>query len=412
MKPLREPAFARLWIAAFFSETAEWMLQIALPVFVFQATGSAATTALSIVLGLVPAVLLSPVAGVIADRWNRRLVLCVVCAGQAFVALPLLFVASSGPVFVIYGVMAAQAGLASLFEPARNALVPELVPAGELIGANGLMSINGSVARLAGGWAGGLLLGFGGLGWVVVAYLGVLVIGSALLARPFRRVAAPKAAGPHEPVLRAWLDGLREIGREGRLRLAGVVVVLTSLAQGMFLVLFVVFVLDILDGTEGDVGLLRGVQALGGLAAGFAVATVARKVAPAALLGWGGLALGLLSAVIWNLPALTASLGVFIGLFGLVGAPGVLAGSGLLSMVQTAASSERSGRVLSTVFAGTAGFTALGALLTGWLLNVLGTGVLLNVQAGLHTVSALIVLAVSASGRLRGDAIPAVPRTG
>ncbi|WP_410598880.1 MFS transporter [Amycolatopsis sp. lyj-90] len=411
MKPLREPAFARLWTAAFFSETAEWMLQIALPVFVFQATGSAATTALSIVLGLLPAVLLSPVAGVIADRWNRRLVLCVVCAGQAFVALPLLFVASGGPVFVIYGVMAAQAGLASLFEPARNALVPELVAPDELIGANGLMSINGSVARLAGGWAGGLLLGFGGLGWVVVAYLGVLVVGSALLARPFRRVAAPKEAGPHEPVLRAWLDGLREIGREGRLRLAGVVVVLTSLAQGMFLVLFVVFVLDILNGTEGDVGLLRGVQALGGLAAGFAVATVARKVAPAALLGWGGLALGLLSAVIWNLPALTASLGVFIGLFGLVGAPGVLAGSGLLSLVQTTASPERSGRVLSTMFAATAGFTALGALLAGGLVSVLGTGVLLNVQAGLHVASAVTVLWVAASGRLRRDAVSAVPRS-
>ncbi|OXM54323.1 MFS transporter [Amycolatopsis alba] len=414
MKPLREPAFARLWIAAFFSETAEWMLQIALPVFVFKATGSAATTATSIVLGLVPAVLLSPVAGVLADRWNRRLVLCVVCAGQAFVALPLLFVASGGPVFVIYGVMAAQAGLASLFEPARNALVPELIAPDELIGANGLMSINGSVARLAGGWAGGLLLGFGGLGWVVVAYLGVLVIGSALLARPFRRAAAPIPAGPHEPVLRAWLDGLREIGREGRLRLAGVVVVLTSLAQGMFLVLFVVFVLDILNGTEGDVGLLRGVQALGGLAAGFAVATVARKVAPTALLGWGGLALGLLSAVIWNLPALTVSLplGVFIGLFGLVGAPGVLAGSGLLSLVQTTASPERSGRVLSTVFAGTAGFTALGALLAGGLVTVLGTGVLLNVQAGLHVASALTVLGVSASGRLRRDAILAVRRSG
>ncbi|MBB5858025.1 MFS transporter [Amycolatopsis umgeniensis] len=412
MKPLREPAFARLWIAAFFSETAEWMLQIALPVFVFQTTGSAATTALSIVLGLLPAVLLSPLAGVVADRWNRRLVLCVVCAGQAFVALPLLFVASGGPVYVLYGVMAAQAGLASLFEPARNALVPELVAPDELIGANGLMSINGSVARLAGGWAGGLLLGFGGLGWVVVAYLGVLVVGSALLARPFHRVAAPVAAGPHEPVLRAWLDGLREIGREGRLRLAGVVVVLTSLAQGMFLVLFVVFVLDILDGTEGDVGLLRGVQALGGLAAGFAVATVARKATPAALLGWGGLALGLLSAVIWNLPALTVSLGVFIGLFGLVGAPGVLAGSGLLSLVQTTASPERSGRVLSTMFAGMAGFTALGALLAGGLVSVLGAGVLLNVQAGLHVASAVTVLCVSASGRLRRDAVSAVPRSG
>ncbi|MEV6913156.1 MFS transporter [Amycolatopsis sp. NPDC051071] len=412
MKPLREPAFARLWVAAFFSETAEWMLQIALPVFVFQSTGSAATTALSIVLGLVPAVLLSPVAGVLADRWNRRLVLCLVCAGQAFVALPLLFVASGGPVFVLYAVMAGQAGLASLFEPARNALVPELVAPDELIGANGLMSINSSVSRLIGGWAGGLLLGFGGLGWVVVAYLGVLVIASALLARPFRRVASPVAAGPHEPVLRAWIDGLREIGRDGRLRLAGVVVVLTSLAQGMFLVLFVVFVLDILDGGEGDVGLLRGVQALGGLAAGFAVATIAHKVAPAALLGWGGLALGLLSALVWNLPALTMSLGVYIGLFGLVGGPGVLAGSGLLSLVQTAASPERSGRVLSTMFAGTAGFTALGALLTGALMSVLGSGVLLNLQAGLHVVSGLIVLGVLASGRLRRDAVLAVPRSG
>ncbi|WP_410657779.1 MFS transporter [Amycolatopsis sp. lyj-112] len=411
MKLLREPAFARLWIAAFFSETAEWMLQIALPVFVFQATGSAATTALSIVLGLLPAVLLSPVAGVIADRWNRRLVLCVVCAGQAVVALPLLFVASGGPVVVLYVVMAGQAALASLFEPTRNALVPELVARDELIGANGLMSINGSVARLAGGWAGGLLLGFGGLGWVVVAYLGVLVIASALLARPFERAAAPAPSGPHEPVLRAWLDGLREIGRDGRLRLAGVVVVLTSLAQGMFLVLFVVFVLDILDGSEGDVGLLRGVQALGGLAAGFAVATFARKVAPAALLGWGGLALGLCSVLIWNLPALTASLGVYIGLFGLVGAPGVLAGSGMLSLIQTAASPERSGRVLSTMFAGIAGFTALGALLTGGLMSALGAGVLLNLQAGLHVVSALIVLGVMASGRLRQDAVLAVPRS-
>ncbi len=412
MKPLREPAFARLWIAAFFSETAEWMLQIALPVFVFQATGSAATTALSIVLGLVPAVLLSPVAGVLADRWNRRLVLCVVCAGQAFVALPLLFVASGGPVSVLYAVMAAQAGLASLFEPARNALVPELVASDELTGANGLMSVNSSVSRLVGGWAGGLLLGFGGLGWVVVAYLGVLVIAAVLLARPFRRVAAPVAAGPHEPMLRAWIDGLREIGRDGRLRLAGVVVVLTSLAQGMFLVLFVVFVLDILDGTEGDVGLLRGVQALGGLAAGFAVATIARKVAPAALLGWGGLALGLLSALVWNLPALTASLGVYLALFGLVGGPGVLAGSGLLSLVQTAVSPERAGRVLSTMFAGTAGFTALGALLTGALMDVLGPGVLFDLQAGLHVASALIVLGVLASGRLRRDAVSAVPRAG
>jgi Na+/melibiose symporter-like transporter len=383
------PAFARLWVAAFFGETAEWMLQVALPVYIFQRTGSAATTALSIVLGLLPAVLLSPVAGVVADRWNRRAVLFGVCCGLAVVAVPLL--ASPG-VTVVYAVMAVQAALASVFEPARNALVPELVGVEEVTGANGLMSVNGSVARLAGGWAGGALLGFGGLTDVITGYLVVLVVAAALLAKPFRRVAAPAPAAPREPVVRAWLDGLRELTHNRRLARPGLALVLTSLAQGMFLVLFVVYVLDVLGGSEADAGLLRGVQAIGGLAAGFAVATVARRVAPVALLGWGALGLGLLSAVIWNLAPVTTALGVFAGLFALAGAPGVAVGAGTLSEIQRAVAPERAGRVLSTTFAAMATFTTVGALLAGALVATTGAAVLLDVQAGVYVVAGLLML--------------------
>ncbi|SEF22218.1 Predicted arabinose efflux permease, MFS family [Amycolatopsis pretoriensis] len=384
------PAFARLWVAAFFGETAEWMLQVALPVYVFQRTGSAATTALSIVLGLLPAVLLSPVAGVVADRWNRRAVLFGVCCGLAVVAVPLL---ASPSVTVVYAVMAAQAALASVFEPARNALVPELVGVEEVTGANGLMSVNGSVARLAGGWAGGALLGSGGLSHVMTGYLAVLAVAAALLAKPFRRVSAPAPAAAPEPVVRAWLDGLRELTRNHRLRRTGLALVVTSLAQGMFLVLFVVYVLDVLGGSEADAGLLRGVQAIGGLAAGFALATVARRVAPAALLGWGALALGLLSAVIWNLAAVTTALGVYVGLFVVVGAPGVAVGAGVLSEIQSAVAPERAGRVLSTAFAAIALGTTAGALLAGALVATTGLAVLLNVQAGVYVLAAIIVLA-------------------
>ncbi|MEV6443763.1 MFS transporter [Amycolatopsis sp. NPDC051716] len=383
------PAFARLWVAAFFGETAEWMLQVALPIYVFQRTGSAATTALSIVLGLLPTVLLSPVAGVVADRWNRRAVLFGVCCGLAVVALPLL--AEPG-VTVVYAVMAAQAACASVFEPARNALVPELVGVAEVTAANGLMSVNGSVARLAGGWAGGALLGFGGLTDVITGYLAVLVVAAALLAKPFRRVAAPAPAAPREPVVRAWLDGLRELTHNRRLARPGLALVLTSLAQGMFLVLFVVYVLDVLGGSEADAGLLRGVQAIGGLAAGFAVATVARRVAPVALLGWGALGLGLLSAVIWNLAPVTTALGVYAGLFALAGAPGVAVGAGTLSEVQRAVAPERAGRVLSTTFAAMATFTTVGALLAGALVATTGAAVLLDVQAGVYVVAGLLML--------------------
>ncbi|MEU4247315.1 MFS transporter [Amycolatopsis sp. NPDC026612] len=383
------PAFARLWAAAFFGETAEWMLQVALPLHVFQRTGSAATTALSIVLGLLPAVLLSPVAGVVADRWNRRAVLFGVCCGLAVVALPLL--AEPG-VTVVYAVMAAQAALASVFEPARNALVPELVGVADVTAANGLMSVNGSIARLAGGWAGGALLGFGGLADVITGYLAVLAVAAALLAKPFRRVTAPAPVPAREPVVRAWLAGLGELTRDRRLWRTGFALVLTSLAQGMFLVLFVVYVLDVLGGSEADAGLLRGVQALGGLAAGFALATVARRVAPAALLGWGALGLGLLSAVIWNLAPVTTALGVYVGLFAVAGAPGVVVGAGVLSEIQRAVAPERAGRVLSTTFAMVATFTTAGALLAGALVAVTGPAALLDVQAGVYVFAGAVVL--------------------
>ncbi|MDQ3790936.1 MAG: MFS transporter, partial [Actinomycetota bacterium] len=113
----------RLLLASLCSETAEWMLQIALPVLVFQATGSAASTALMMVLGLLPMVLLSPVTGLAADRVHRPRLLLVVCLGQAVVAAPLL--ADDAMCWVV---MALQTSLAAFFEPARNALVADLVP--------------------------------------------------------------------------------------------------------------------------------------------------------------------------------------------------------------------------------------------------------------------------------------------
>jgi MFS family permease len=169
-------------------------------------------------------------------------------------------------------------------------------------------------------------------------------------------------------------------------------VVFTSVAQGMFLVLFVVYVLDVLGGSEADTGLLRGVQAIGGLAAGFALATVARRVAPAALLGWGSIALGLVSAVIWNLWLVTTSLGLYVGLFVLVGAPGVAAGAGVLSEMQSAVAPERAGRVLSTAFAAIATFTTVGALLAGTLVATTGPALLLNIQAGVYVLAGVLML--------------------
>jgi MFS family permease len=374
----------RLWVASLFAEVAEWMLQVALPVYIYQATGSASSTALTMAAGVLPMVLLSPVAGVLADRWDRQRVLWCVCLAQAAVVVPLLAGARDMP--MIYLAMAAQSGLASLYEPTRNALLPALAGPGRITAANGMMGVNSSVSRLAGSSLGGLVLGLYGLGWVLAGYVAALVVAAVLLLPRFGVHTQPSS----EPMFTAWLDGLAEFRREPRLRVVALTLVLCSLAQGMFLVLFVVFVTGPLRGGETEVGLLRGVQAIGGLAAGGLIATVARRLAPRSLLGGGGLVLGLLSLLIWNMPALTTTGGLYVVLFAVSGAPAVFLNAGLLSVLQTATTPHHTGRVMATAFGAMAAFQVAGMLTAGALAGTWSLTWLLDIQAALIITGGLI----------------------
>ena len=125
--PLRTPAFVRLWIAGFISETGDWVLLVALPVFVYQLSGSAAATATTFVVALLPGLALAPLTGVLADRVDRRRLMLAVSLAQAAALLPLLAVHDAGDLVIVNLVTAVQSALAALFEPAKNALLPALV---------------------------------------------------------------------------------------------------------------------------------------------------------------------------------------------------------------------------------------------------------------------------------------------
>jgi MFS family permease len=135
--------------------------------------------------------------------------------------------------------------------------------------------------------------------------------------------------------------------------------------------------------------LLRGVQAIGGLVAGMLIATVASRAAPATLVAAGTLTLGVASAVIWNLPALTTDTLVYLVLFGAVGAPGVFLSAGALTIIQSAAEPGRAGRVLSSTFAGMAAGQTVGSLVVGTL-GAEHLTVLLDVQASLLLAAGVV----------------------
>ena len=401
------PAFRRLWAAGFVSELGDWVLRVALPVYVYGLTGSAAATAATFVIGLLPSLALAPVAGVLADRLDRRHVMVAVSLAQAAVLAPLLAVDGPEQLWILNAVTAAQAALAALFEPARHALVPALVEPERLPAANGLIGLGENLARLAGAALGGILLAAGGLPAVLLADAVSFALAALLLARPLGAAAAA-ARGAAAPVLRSWLEGLRAIRDRPALRSLSGVVALMALSQGIFVVLFVVFVTDRLGGGEAEVGVLRGVQAVGGLLGGVLAGALARRLGAARQLALALPAFGAVAALAWNGPLLTTAFAYYLAVFALAGVPGVLATAAMFSIIGRDAEAGARGRVLSSFAALTDGATALGMILAGALVAPLGLAALLDLQAGLYVMAGLLWLRSLRLSRTRPTA-PARP---
>lgn len=125
-RALRRPGFALLWCGGLISLAGDWILVTALPFDLYRHTGSTLATSAWLMAYLVPAVLLGSVAGVGADRWDRRRTL-LVCNLARGVTLPLLLPAPLlGQPGIVYAVAALQAALGAFFGPAEQSLLPAL----------------------------------------------------------------------------------------------------------------------------------------------------------------------------------------------------------------------------------------------------------------------------------------------
>ena len=408
---LRRRDFGLLWAGGLISETGDWFLLVGLPVWVLQVTGSSLVTATVFLVGLLPGLVVGPLAGVLVDRWDRRRTLVAVSLAQAAFLLPLLAVDGRHRLWVVYLVMAAEAALAQLNDPARNALVPTLVARGDLVGANALIGLNANLARLAGSPLGGLLVELAGLPGLVVGDAVSFLVGAALLGL----VRRPPPAEPAEPrevssapatpgVVGEWVDGLRVTLGDRGLRWGLVVNGLAAVAQGIFTVLFVLFVTRELGGDGTDVGLLRGVQAIGGLLGGLVVVGLARRLEPGRLLGVSLLVFAAVDLAIWNGPALTTGGWLYLGLFVAAGIPGIGFLTGLTALVQERTGDAYLGRVFATYYGSFNGLMALGMLLAGLLGDTVGVVPVLNGQAGLYLLAG--VVAVATLGRARPAGYP------
>src|SRR5581483_8357366 len=152
-----------------------------------------------------------------------------------------------------------------------QATLPCLVDQPQLVAANALLGLSSNLARLCGAPLGGVVAAAWGLNGIVLLDSASFLLSCLLIGRVDVRngpASAPHPEGTAHAwtmLWHEWIAGLRLVRRQRTLAILFILSAVQALCQGLFLVLFVVFVSTILKGGAPEIGWLRGVQAIGGL---------------------------------------------------------------------------------------------------------------------------------------------------
>src|SRR5438132_3212358 len=222
---LQHRNFRLIWIGLFVSLTGSTMQNAALLWHVsLLVTPERKGLALGLV-GLVkvaPIIVFSIVSGVVADAWDRRRLMLFTQTGSAVVAGALALTAYLGTrsVWPVYGLAALSAAVSTFDLPARQALVPTLVPREHLPNAISLNTIMFQTASVVGPSLGGILIGTSGVVWayLINALSFVCVIAALLMMRDLPE-REPSEEGSRDDI--SWdaaLEGLRFVFRQPLIR--------------------------------------------------------------------------------------------------------------------------------------------------------------------------------------------------
>ena len=398
----RNRSFVATLIGGTVNDVGDWMIEIAVPVYVYTETGSGVATAAVYIIDLVIGVVLGPFGGSLADRWNLRSTLIATNLLQIAALLP-LFAVNADRVWPAFLVAAAQATISQLNNPAAFALYPRVVAPEQLVRANAFASTGGSIARLLGSPLGGIIVATGGLHTVAVVDAATFLVGAGSAVLIDRGAVAPLPTQPGDSTapdssVRAGLKAIRSRPAViAVLAIAGV----ASLAFAAFPVIFIVFVTEELAGDGSEIGLIRGMSAFGGIVASLVIARHAMRFPAPKLMVGGYAAFFVIGLAFVNAPPITEALWVYLILFGLNGFPNVTSQIGQRSTMQQLCPPEVLGRLSGVSAAIGAVGAGIGAVAAAAFVDHVPIRVLFNAQTTCLAICAIIgyVFVVRASAQ-------------
>lgn len=380
-----------MWFGAFISNIGIWMETVGVGILVTETTGKATWTGIVAAAAFVPAAVLGPIGGALADRLERKKLLLITTTIQTALAALLTTLAATGtpsPIVVTLIVFAAGCASAIGF-PTYQSVLPDLVPPEDLVGAIALSSAQWNLGRVVGPALAGIVIGFGGYAWAfginTVSFVAVFVAIAALTLPPSHHDGSS--------IVKSIKTGIDYTRRDAGLRSIIIFMVVNTFLAAPFIALIPAMAIKIFDGGAGATSLLTTAQGIGAVVMALSLGALTSRFGSRKTL------MGVLWAVPLTLmvyalaPTLWASaLAIFaVGLVYL----GAL--SSFMSIAQMRAPAQVRGRVMSLITMSLGVLYPLGAILQGALADRFGLREI-TLLAGLSMLLMLITLRVFKPG--------------
>ena len=347
-----------------------WAYLVAVSVYAYEAGGEKAV-GLVFLLRLVPAALVAPFAGLLADRYPReRVLLATNVARVTLIGAAAVAVFADAAPEVVYALAIAAAIVTTPFRSAQAALTPALAhsPA-ELTAANAVASGIESLAVFAGPALAGVVLAASSTGVAFVLTAVLLVVSSVFVVLiDVEQIERPRRELEAGTIVSEAFEGFRAIGKSPPLRVMMVLLTAQTAVAGAVQVFIVVVAIELLDLGTGGVGYLNsaiGAGALIGAVLSLSL-TGARRLSPAFMVG----------IVLWGLPLVAVGLwpeaALALVLFAVIGLGNSLVDVTGLTLVQRAVPDDVLARVFGVIQMLWLGSLGIGAAVAPLLIDWLG----------------------------------------
>jgi len=342
---LKHSDFRTLWLGQLISQVGDSFAIIAVLVVINELTGSTLALGAMVMAVTLPQLLFGLIAGVLVDRLDRKVTMIVsdIVRGLAVLALLTIHRADQIPILLMVGFVMASVGV--FFNPARSAVIPNLIREDMLLAANALSQTSQVIATVFGPALAGLAIGLFGTSFAfafdaLTFFLSAVAI--ATITIPSHNYTDEKTS--FTAIWGQLVEGLLFIRRNAIILSIMITAAVAMLGLGALTVLGVVYLEELGVGAEG-LGFLNSIQGVGMVVGGIAIGNFASQARSHWLVSGGMIVLGLAIASFSLAPHFAIALAAAF----IVGLCLVSARATMAAMSQAIVPDEKRGRVESAV---------------------------------------------------------------